>query len=42
MVLVVAESQDGKIRKASLEAVYYGSKVGELNCTSCTALILGP
>lgn len=42
MVLVVAESQDGKIRKASLEAVYYGSKVGELNGTSCTALILGP
>lgn len=42
MVLVVAESQDGKIRKASLEAVYYGSKVGELTGAPCHALILGP
>src|SRR5688500_13305494 len=42
MVLVVAETLEGKVRKSALEAVYYGSKVAELSGSTCTALILGP
>jgi len=41
MVLIVAETLEGKIRKSSLEAVYYGSKVAELTGSTCNALILG-
>ena len=41
MVLVLAETLEGKIRKSALEGVYYGSKVAEMIGTSCTALILG-
>jgi hypothetical protein len=41
MILVVAETLDGKVRKSALEAVYFGSKVGELLGVSCNALILG-
>ncbi len=42
MVLVVAETLEGKIRNASLETVYFGSKVAEILGVSCNALILGP
>src|SRR5688572_7600852 len=42
MVLVVAETLEGKVRKSALEAVYYGSKVAELSGSTCTALLLGP
>lgn len=40
-VLVYAETQGNKIKKASLECVYYGKKVAELEGTSCVALVLG-
>ncbi len=42
MVLVIAETLDGKIRNSSLETVYYGSKVAESLGSSCNALIIGP
>lgn len=42
MVLVIAETLDGKIRKSTLEAVYFGTKVAELTGSDCNALILGP
>ncbi len=42
MVLVIAETLDGKIRKSALEGAYYGSKVAEIMGLSCNALILGP
>lgn len=41
MVLVIAETIDGKLRKTSFEAVHYGSKVAEMLNTKCIALILG-
>lgn len=40
-VLVYAETQANKIKKASLECVYYGNKVAEILGTECIALILG-
>ncbi|MEO6130979.1 MAG: electron transfer flavoprotein subunit alpha/FixB family protein [Saprospiraceae bacterium] len=42
MVLVVAETLEGKIRNASFETIYYGSKVADILGTSCHALVLGP
>jgi electron transfer flavoprotein alpha subunit len=42
MVLVVAETLDGRLKKSSLETVYYGSKAAELLGSGCNALILGP
>ena len=42
MILIVAETLDGKIRKSAIEAVYYGAKVAEASGTECNALILGP
>lgn len=41
MILVYAETQDGKLKKSALETVYYGSKVAAAKGTSCKALILG-
>ena len=41
MVLVIAETLDGKIRNSTLEAVHYGSKVAEIIGSTCNALILG-
>lgn len=41
MVLVIAETLDGKIRNSSLETVYYGAKVAEILGSACNALILG-
>ena len=42
MILVYAETQDGKVKKSALESVYFGSKLAALNGSSCVALILGP
>ena len=41
MILVFAETQDGKVKKSALESVYFGSKVAAAQGTTCTALILG-
>lgn len=41
MVLIFAESGDGKIRKAGQEAITYGKRLAERAGLSCTALILG-
>ena len=41
MVLVYAESSEGKIKKASLEAVTYGKKVASVLACDCVALIIG-
>jgi electron transfer flavoprotein alpha subunit len=41
MILVYAETQDGKLKKSALETVFYGSKVAVAKGTSCAALILG-
>ena len=40
-VLVYAETQANKIKKASLECVYYGNKVAQILGTECVALVLG-
>ncbi len=42
MVLVVAETLEGKIRKSAIEAVYYGAKAAEISGSVCNALVLGP
>lgn len=41
MVLVLADSPSGQIKKAAFEAVTYGKKVADAMGTSCTALVLG-
>jgi len=41
-VLIFAELDEGKIKKSSQEAIYYGAKVAEMTGTSATAIILGP
>jgi len=41
MVLVYAESTDGKFKKAALEAVAYGQATAQVLGTSCAALVLG-
>jgi electron transfer flavoprotein alpha subunit len=41
MVLVYAETQDGKLKKSAFETVFYGSKVAEAQGSSCVVLILG-
>ncbi|GAB3921541.1 electron transfer flavoprotein subunit alpha/FixB family protein [Larkinella terrae] len=40
-VLIFAELEEGAIKKSSLEAIYYGSKVAEQTGTTATALVLG-
>jgi electron transfer flavoprotein alpha subunit len=40
-VLVYAETQANKIKKASIECVYYGNKVAQILGTDCIALVLG-
>ena len=40
-VLVYAETQGKKIKKAAIECVYYGKKIAELEGTSCVAIVLG-
>jgi len=41
MVLVFAEQQKGKFKKATLEAITYGAKTAQLLNTTCGALVLG-
>ncbi len=41
MILVFAETQEGKVKKSAFEAVYYGAKVAADQGTTCTALLLG-
>jgi electron transfer flavoprotein alpha subunit len=41
-VLIFAELDEGKIKKSSQEAIFYGAKVAEMTGTSATAIILGP
>lgn len=40
-VLIFAELDEGKLKKSSQEAIYYGSKVAEMMGTSATAIVLG-
>lgn len=40
-VLVFAETQGNKIKKAALECVFYGKKVAEAEGSSCVAIVLG-
>ncbi|GAA4469398.1 electron transfer flavoprotein subunit alpha/FixB family protein [Nibrella saemangeumensis] len=40
-VLIFAELDEGKLRKSSQEAIYYGAKVAEMMGTSATAIVLG-
>jgi electron transfer flavoprotein alpha subunit len=41
MVLVLAEQNGGKFKKATLEIVTYGSKVAEMSGSECVALVIG-
>jgi electron transfer flavoprotein alpha subunit len=41
MVLVFAEHQNGKFKKATFEAVTYGRKTADILGTDCVALVLG-
>ena len=41
MVLVFAETPQGKLKKTAFEAVTYGKKTATLLGTSCTVLTLG-
>ena len=41
MVLIFTEIADGAIKKSSLEAIFYGSKVAEMLGTSAVALAIG-
>lgn len=41
MILIFTEIADGAIKKSSLEAIYYGSKVAEIMGTTATALVIG-
>ena len=40
-VLVYAETQGNKIKKAALECVFYGKKVADAEGTDCVAVVLG-
>ncbi len=40
-VLIFAELDEGKLKKSSQEAIYYGAKVAEIMGTSATAIVLG-
>jgi electron transfer flavoprotein alpha subunit len=41
MILVFAEHQNGKFKKATYEVVFYGKKLAEQQGTTCGALVLG-
>ncbi len=41
-VLIFAELDEGKIKKSSQEAIFYGAKLAEMTGTSATAIIAGP
>lgn len=40
-VLIFAELDEGKLKKSSQEAIFYGSKVAQMMGTSATAVIIG-
>ncbi|GAB3558365.1 electron transfer flavoprotein subunit alpha/FixB family protein [Spirosoma fluminis] len=40
-VLIFAELDEGKIKKSSQEAIFYGAKVAEMTGTSATAIVIG-
>jgi electron transfer flavoprotein alpha subunit len=40
-VLILAEIDNGAIKKSSLEAIYYGSEVAKMKGTTATALVIG-
>lgn len=40
-VLIFAELDEGKIKKSSQEAIFYGAKVAEMTGTSATAIVVG-
>ncbi len=40
-VLIFAELDEGKLKKSSQEAIFYGAKVAEMMGTSATAIVLG-
>ena len=40
-VLIFAELDEGKIRKSSQEAIFYGAKVAQMTGTSATAILIG-
>ncbi|MFD2569075.1 electron transfer flavoprotein subunit alpha/FixB family protein [Spirosoma soli] len=40
-VLIFAELDEGKIKKSSQEAIFYGAKVAQMTGTSATAVIIG-
>ncbi|WP_338876188.1 electron transfer flavoprotein subunit alpha/FixB family protein [Spirosoma sp. SC4-14] len=40
-VLIFAELDEGKIKKSSQEAIFYGAKVAEQTGTSATAIVIG-
>ena len=41
MILVLADSPKGQLKKGSFEAVTYGKKVADAMGTQCAALVLG-
>ena len=41
MILVFAETQDGKLKKSALEAVYFGSKIAADRGVQCGAIVIG-
>ncbi len=42
MILVYAETQEGKLKKSAFEAVYFGSQLAAQRGLECHALVLGP
>jgi electron transfer flavoprotein alpha subunit len=40
-IIVLAETQNGQLKKTALEACTYGAKLAELQNTICTAVVLG-
>lgn len=41
MIIVFAEQQNGSFKKASFEAIHYGSKIAQANGTQTVAVVLG-
>lgn len=41
MILVFAETQDGKLKKSALETVYFGSQMAAAQNSTCVALVIG-
>ena len=41
MILIYAETQEGRVKKSGLECVYYGSRMAESMNTDCVAVVFG-